>query len=90
MAALCRLRGIPVRLLRDGASVGLHHTREGDALATLLRGLRRSARRRRVLLRSGVLSRWFRSRFHASPDGLIAHPQRAALAQFIADSESAA
>ncbi|WP_018989344.1 RecQ family ATP-dependent DNA helicase [Aromatoleum toluclasticum] len=90
MAALCRLRGIPVRLLRDGASVGLHQTREGDALATLLRGLRRSARRRRVLLRSGVLSRWFRRRFHASPDGLIAHPQRAALAQFIADAESAA
>lgn len=90
MAALARLRGIPVRLLRDGAQVSLHQTREGDALATLLRGQRRAARRRRVLVRAGVLSRWFRRRFHTPPDGLIDHPQRAALAQFICDAESAA
>ncbi|HJV25659.1 MAG TPA: ATP-dependent helicase, partial [Aromatoleum sp.] len=90
MAALCRLRGIPVRLLRDGAGVSLHQTREGDALATLLRGQCRSAKRRRVLIRSGVLSRWFRRRFHAQPDGLIEHPQRAALAQFINDADSTA
>ncbi|NMG42507.1 RecQ family ATP-dependent DNA helicase [Aromatoleum toluvorans] len=90
MAALCRLRGIPVRLLRDGAGVSLHQTREGDALATLLRGQRRSVQRRRVLIRSGVLSRWFRCRFHIAPDGFIEHPQRAALAQFINDVDSTA
>jgi ATP-dependent DNA helicase RecQ len=90
MAALCRLRGIPVRLLRDSAGVSLHQTREGDALATLLRGQRRSVQRRRVLIRSGILSRWFRCRFHAPPNGFIDHPQRAALAQFINDADSTA
>ncbi|AKU10038.1 ATP-dependent DNA helicase, RecQ family [Azoarcus sp. CIB] len=90
MAALCRLRGIPVRLQRDAGQVSLHQTREGNALVTLLRGSRSNARRRRVLVRVGVLSRWFRRRFHAPPDGLIDHPYRAALAQFISDAESAA
>jgi len=90
MAAVCRLRGIPVQMLRDGGQVSLHATREGDALVTLLRGLRRRARRRRVLVRSGVLARWFRRRFHTPPDGLIEHPCRAALAQFICTAESAA
>ncbi|MBR0567279.1 RecQ family ATP-dependent DNA helicase [Azoarcus sp. L1K30] len=90
MAALCRLRGIPVRLQRDGSQLRLHDTREGNALATLLRGLRRSTRRRRVLIRAGVLARWFRRRYRLAPDDLIDHPQRAALAQFITDTASAA
>jgi ATP-dependent DNA helicase RecQ len=90
MAALCRLRGIPVRMQRDAGQVSLHTTREGNALATLLRGQCRNARRRRVLVRSGVLTRWFHRRFHTPPDGLIEHPYRAALAQFICDAESAA
>jgi len=90
MAALCRRRGIPAQMQRDGGQVSLHTTREGNALVTLLRGLRRNARRRRVLVRSGVLARWFRRRFHTPPDGLIDHPYRAALAQFINDAESAA
>jgi ATP-dependent DNA helicase RecQ len=90
MAALCRLRGVPVQMLRDAGQVGLHTTREGNALATLLRGQRRSAKRRRVLVRAGVLARWFRRRFDTPADGLIEHPCRAALAQFILDAESAA
>ncbi|SIQ81360.1 ATP-dependent DNA helicase RecQ [Aromatoleum tolulyticum] len=90
MAALCRLRGIPVRMQRDVGQISLHQTREGNALITLLRGPRSNARRRRVLVRAGVLSRWFRRRFHTPPDGLIEHPYRAALAQFIVDAESAA
>lgn len=90
MAALCRLRGIPVRMQRDAGQVSLHQTREGNALVTLLRGPRSNARRRRVLVCAGVLSRWFRRCFHALPDGLIDHPYRAALAQFISDAESAA
>lgn len=90
MSALCRLSGIPVRMQRDAGQVSLHTTREGDALVTLLRGLRRSTRRRRVLVRAGVLARWFRRRYHTPPDGLIEHPYRAALAQFIVDAASAA
>ncbi|MCK0510027.1 UvrD-helicase domain-containing protein [Aromatoleum buckelii] len=90
MAALCRVRGIPVRMQRDAGQVSLHQTREGNALVTLLRGQRSNARRRRVLVRAGVLSHWFRRRFHAPPNGLNEHPYRAALAQFIVDAESAA
>lgn len=90
MAALCRLRGIPVQLQRDAGQLKLHATREGEALVALLRGQHRRARRRRVLVRAGALARWFRRRFHSPPDGLIAHPWRAALAQFIVDAESAA
>ena len=88
MAALCRLRGIPVRLLRDEDTSDLHATREGDQLLSLLREEFRQARRSRVLLRSGTLSRWFRRRYGAAVDSLIEHPYRAALAQFIFESES--
>lgn len=90
MAGLCRLRGIPVQMQRDGGQVNLHTTREGHSLLALLRAQRRRAKRRRVLIRSGVLTRWFRRNFHAPTDGLIAHPYRAALAHFIHDTESAA
>ena len=90
MAALCRLRGIPVRMQRDAGDIRLHTTREGDALLGLLRGQRRNARRRRVLLRAGALARWFRCRFGTAAEGFIDHPCRAALAQFIVDTESAA
>jgi len=40
------------------------------------------------LLRPSTLSRWFRRRHGAPVDSLIEHPQRAALAQFIAECES--
>ena len=88
MAALCRLRGIPVRFLRDKHMPELHKTREGDQLLSLLRGASRRTRRSRVLLRSGTLSRWFRWRYGIGVDGLIEHPFRAALAQFILDSDT--
>lgn len=87
-AALCRLRGIPVRLLRDDHIPDLHATREGDHLLSLLRAEFRQVRRARVLLRGGTLSRWFRRRYGSSVDSLIEHPQRAALAQFISEIES--
>lgn len=90
LAALCRLRGVPIRLLRDEHVPDLHATREGDQLLSLLRGEFRQARRSRVLLRSGMLSRWFRRRYGMAVDSLIDHPQRAALAQFIVECESAA
>jgi ATP-dependent DNA helicase RecQ len=88
MAALCRLRSIPVRLLRDEDTSDLHTTREGDQLLSLLREEFRQARRSRVLLRNGTLSRWFRRRYRVAVDSLIEHPYRAALAQFIIESES--
>ena len=90
MAAICRLSGIPVRMQRDAGDIRLHNTREGDALLRLLRGQSRGTRRRRVLVRAGALVRWFRRRFRTAPEGLIDHPCRAALAQFIVDTESAA
>lgn len=90
IAALCRIRGIPVQMLRDSGQISLHTLREGNALLALLRGQYRRTRRRRVLVRAGVLGRWFRLRFKSSPSGCIEHPQRAALAQFIQDTESAA
>lgn len=91
MAAACRLRGIPVRLLRDNHVPDLHTTREGHVLLALLEGRRRGARlRSRVLLRSTTLSRWFRRRFEQGVDDLIEHPQRAMLAQFIRECESTA
>ena len=85
--ALRCLRAIPVQMQRDSGQLSLHVTREGDALLSLLRGEHR---------RTGaggcwcarLLSRWFRRRFHAPPEGLIEHPV-AALAQFIVDAESA-
>jgi ATP-dependent DNA helicase RecQ len=90
MATLCRKRCIPVQMQRDGSALGLHTTREGNALLALLSGQSRRIKRRRVLIRSGVLWRWFRRRFQVPPDGLIDHPYRAALAQFILDTESVA
>ena len=89
IAALCRLRRIPVRMQRDGGRIALHTTREGQLLAARLRGVHRRVRQRRVLLRSGVLTRWFRRRFGVAPDGLIEHPVRAALARFILDVDDA-
>lgn len=91
MAAACRLRGIPVRLLRDNHVPDLHSTREGHFLLALLEGRRRGAGlRRRMLLRSTTLSKWFRRRFGQGIDDLIEHPQRAMLAQFIRECESTA
>ena len=90
MAAACRIKGIPVRLMRDDHVPNLHTTREGHILLALLNGTHRHAGRNRVLLRSRTLSRWFRRRFRQSVDDLIEHPQRAALAQFIRECESAA
>ncbi len=90
MATLCRRRGIPVQLSRDDGQIKLHATREGNTLVGLLRGISRRAKRSRMLLKSGVLSRWFRRHFGLPADGVIDHPFRAALAQFINDTESAA
>ena len=90
MAALCRQHRIPVQLLRDGSTTSLHLTRQGHALLALLRGARRRASRRRVVLRAGTLGRWFRRRHGLDLDAAIAHPFKAALAQFILDTESAA
>ena len=90
VVAACRLKGLPVRLMRDDHVPDLHTTREGHRLLTLLKGTRRQVARNRVLLRSGTLSRWFRRRFGQPVDDLIEHPQRAALAQFIVECESAA
>lgn len=88
LAALCRLRSIPASMERDAEDVKLHHTREGHTLLALLRGELRQAPRRRMLLRAGALGRWFRMRYRCAADSYIAHPCRAALAQFISDSEA--
>ncbi|MDR2789141.1 MAG: ATP-dependent helicase, partial [Candidatus Accumulibacter sp.] len=89
-AALCRRRNIPAELVRDSASIRLHETREGFALLSLLRGERRQTRKRHVKLRSGALGRWFRRCHGVSVEAWIAHPFRAALAQFIAEREAIA
>jgi ATP-dependent DNA helicase RecQ len=89
LAALCRRRRIPVRVLRDQHQPNLHMTREGRALLDLLRGQRRRNSHTRLLLRTGVLSRWFRRRYGIPVDGLIEHPFQAALARFISDTEGA-
>lgn len=90
MASLGRRHGVPVQLLRDDGQTSLHVTREGDDLLNLLRAKRRHVRRPRVLLRSGALTRWFRCRFRLPVDGLIEHPYRAVLAQFIEETEAVA
>ncbi|MFT3717963.1 RecQ family ATP-dependent DNA helicase [Pseudorhodoferax sp.] len=90
LAALCRARGMPVQLLHDSRSVRLHQTREGAALRALLQGAARRTPRRRMQVRPGALSRWFRRRHGQPVDGWIAHPWRAALARFIRDAEGAA
>lgn len=89
MHALCRLRGIPVTMLRDGGQINLHLTREGYLLLSLLSEQQRQAKRKRLLVRAGALSRWFRRRFHSAPDGHIEHPFRAALGQFIHEIDQA-
>lgn len=89
LAALCRQSDIPVRILRDDYLIALHSSREGHALLTLLERAAQSKRKKRQLLRWGALSRWFRRRYRTTIGELIAHPYRAALAQFIQDMESA-
>lgn len=90
MAALCKQEGIPVRFMRDRELLDLHDSREGEALLTLLKGQQRSAKKLRVIVRFGALSRWFKKRYAQNVDDPIAHPYRAMLAQFIIESESAA
>lgn len=86
MAALCRQKGIPVRLMRDKDVLDLHSTREGHSLLSLLNKTRKS----HVLIRWGALSRWFRKRYRQTVNELIEPPYRAMLAQFIIDCESIA
>ncbi|MGR9088813.1 MAG: UvrD-helicase domain-containing protein, partial [Gammaproteobacteria bacterium] len=86
MAALCRKKGIPARLIQDDALLDLHVVREGFTLLSLLKKTRKS----HVLLRWGSLSRWFRRRYRKKVDDPIEHPYRAMLAQFIIGCESAA
>ncbi|WP_083385899.1 RecQ family ATP-dependent DNA helicase [Methylomonas sp. LWB] len=50
-------------------------------------GHRRESSGRRLLIRHGALSRWFKRRYGQSVTEAISHPYRAMLAQFIADSE---
>ena len=88
MMALCRLKGIPVRLMRDNQGPELHTTREGNRLLSLLKNQYRCATRKRVLLRCGALSRWFRMRFHLSVTDQNEHPHQLALAQFIHECDS--
>jgi len=89
MAELCRLQGIPVRLMRDKYLLNLYSTREGYGLLALLNKQGRKSRKPRLLLRWGSLSRWFKRRYRQKVDDLIEHPYRAMLAQFIIESESA-
>lgn len=90
MAALCRQANIPVRLMRDDYLLDLHATREGQALLSLLNNSARTPPKKRLLLRWGSLSRWFRRRYRMETNGLIEHPYRALLAQFINEVESMA
>jgi ATP-dependent DNA helicase RecQ len=90
MAAFSRQKGIPVRWLRDDMLLDLHTAREGYGLLSLLKNQQRRARKPRVLLRYGTLSRWFKRRYRQAVDELITHPYRAMLAQFIIDWESLA
>lgn len=90
MAALCRLQGIPIHILRDEHAPDLVMTREGALLLSLLRSEQRQARRTRILLSANVLSRWFRARFGRPVNGLIAHPTQTMLARFIVEVEAEA
>jgi ATP-dependent DNA helicase RecQ len=87
MEALCRQRGIPVRLMRDESLLDLHSTREGHSLLSLLGNKKRGIKKLRVVLRFGSLSRWFRYRYKQSVNDLIEHPYRAMLAGFIIGCE---
>ncbi|MBC7207839.1 MAG: ATP-dependent helicase, partial [Methyloversatilis sp.] len=88
IAALCRLSGIPARMTRDGDQLRLHEAREGEALISLLRGARRWAPGRRMLIRAGALSRWFRLHYRVDVASAIDHPYRAALAQLVSESDA--
>ncbi|WP_027159845.1 RecQ family ATP-dependent DNA helicase [Methylobacter luteus] len=88
IAALCRQKSIPVRLMRDDHLLDLHNTREGDSLLSLLSARYRQARKFRILLRYGSLSRWFSRRYSQNVTDLIEHPYQAMLAQFIIECES--
>jgi ATP-dependent DNA helicase RecQ len=90
IANLCRLRGIPARMARDGDQLRLHQTREGNALIALLRGERRKAPGRRVLIRAGLMTCWFRRRYGMDPASAIDHPYRAALAQLVTETDACA
>lgn len=90
MATLCRLNGVPARLLRDEHIPNLHTTREGYGLLSLLRGTNRKATRQRVIVKAGALAHWFRRRYRYSVDASIDHPHRAALAQFIRECDTEA
>ncbi|MEI6755868.1 MAG: type II secretion system F family protein, partial [bacterium] len=67
-----------------------HTTREGNSLLSLLNNQHRHARKSRVLLRYGALSRWFNRRYRLEVDTLINHPYQAMLAEFIVGYESVA
>lgn len=90
LAALCRLKDIPIRMLRDEHAPDLHVTRDGDHLLSLLKGQHRQTGRTRVLLRGNTLSRWFARCFGQSVETPTENAHRAALAQFIQECESAA
>lgn len=90
MAALCRLKNIPVQLLKDDYLLDLHSTREGNSLLSLLNNPQLRQRKPRLLLRYGLLSRWFSRRYRLQVNDLIEHPYRAMLAQFIMECESTA
>ncbi len=85
MAALCRQKGIPARLMRDGSLLDLHGTREGHRLLSLLNKTRKS----HVLLRWGSLSRWYRRCHHQTVDEFIEHPYRAMLANLLSGANRA-
>lgn len=88
MAALCRQSGIPACMMRDDYLLDLHTTREGQALLSLLNKTSQTRRKKRLLLRWGILSRWFRRRYGVETTDLIEHPYRALLAQFINEMEA--
>ncbi|HEY9191485.1 MAG TPA: RecQ family ATP-dependent DNA helicase, partial [Methyloversatilis sp.] len=90
IASLCRLLGIPARMARDGDQLRLHETREGHGLIALLRGTYRNASARRVLIRAGVMTRWFRRRYRTDAVSAIDHPYRAALAQLVSETDGCA
>ncbi len=90
LEALCRQQKIPTRLLRDDTLLALHQPREGYQLLRLLRGQQRTAAKKRLLLRWGSLSRWFKYRFGQSVNTLLEHPYQALLAQFISNAEAVA
>ncbi len=90
LAALCRIEGIPIRLVRDEHAPHLHVTRDGHHLLSLLKNEHRGSLRQRAILRGMTLSRWFSRRFGHAVEARSEDPNRAALAQFIREYEAAA